>query len=138
MNQLEDALTKKDEQIRDLSNILIILFLIKHFCLYSEYDLDSLQTKLKESKKVVVRPPEPPPTVITQSRLTQTDPWAPPPQKSDPTQKELPVVKQATVITLEPEYQPKAKDEILELKYQIIIEQKNAQIHQLMKEVGNP
>jgi hypothetical protein len=42
------------------------------------------------------------------------------------------------VITLEPEHQPKAKDEILELKYQIIIEQKNAQIHQLMKEVGNP
>lgn len=85
-----------------------------------------------------MRQPEPPPTVITQSRLTQTDPWTPPPQKSDLTQKELPVVKKPTVITLEPENQPKAKDEILELKYQIIIEQKNAQIHQLMKEVGNP
>ncbi|CAF3651196.1 unnamed protein product [Rotaria sp. Silwood1] len=104
--QSEDTIMKKDEQIRDLKR-----------------DLATLQTKLKESKKVTVREPTPTPTVETQSRLAQTDPWAPSPIKdnSEEANKELQALMQTKV-------------EALENKYQTIIEQKNSQIQQLMQE----
>ncbi|CAF0820473.1 unnamed protein product [Rotaria sordida] len=105
--QSEDTIMKKDEQIRDL-----------------KHDLATVQSKLKESKKVTVREPTPTPTVVTQSRLAQTDPWIPSPVKdnSEDTNKEFQALMQTKV-------------EALEHKYQTIIEQKNSQIQQLMQDV---
>jgi hypothetical protein len=86
--------------------------------------------KLKESKKVTVRVPSPPPpppsSIVTQSRLAQTEPWIPSPinDKPDDANKELQTMMQTKV-------------ESLERKYQTIIEQKNTQIQQLMQEVLN-
>jgi hypothetical protein len=69
-------------------------------------------------------PTPPPPTVVTQSRLTQTDTWITPPVNDTPddANKELQTMMQAKV-------------EALERKYQTTIEQKNAQIQQLIQEV---
>ncbi|CAF3303066.1 unnamed protein product [Rotaria socialis] len=105
--QSEDAVMKKEEQIRDLKR-----------------DLSNLQIKLKESKKVTMREPTPTPAVTTQSRLAQTDPWIPSPvnDKSDDANKEFEAMMQTKV-------------EALEHKYQTIMEQKNAQIQQLMQEL---
>jgi hypothetical protein len=104
-----------------------------------EYDISSLQNSLKEAKKVVVRQPEPSPTVVTQTRLTQTDPWAPPPassnNKSDAARKEVLVMKKPTVVTLEPEDQSRATIERLEYKYEAIIREKDEQIQELLQEV---
>lgn len=70
--------------------------------------------------------PVPTPTVATQSRLAQTEPWVPSPvnEKPDDSSKELQTMMQNKV-------------EALEHKYQTIIEQKNAQIQQLIQEVFN-
>jgi len=119
---------KKDEQIRDLSNrfykSLFFFFNKKLFFQNSERDISSLQIKLKESRKVTMREPTPPPppSVVTQSRLTQTDTWISPPVNDTPddANKEL-----------------QTKVEALERKYQTIIEQKNTQIQQLIQEVSN-
>ncbi len=64
--------------------------------------------------------PPPPPSVVKQSRLTQTDTWISPPVNDTPddANKEL-----------------QTKVEALERKYQTIIEQKNTQIQQLIQEV---
>jgi hypothetical protein len=98
----------------------------KNFLPSLERDIATLQTKLKESKKVTLREPTPPPpTVTTQSRLAQTDPWTPPSppiEKSDDGNKEFQAMMQTKI-------------EALERKYQTIIEQKNSQIQQLMQEV---
>lgn len=97
----------------------------------SERDISTLQSKLKESKKVTVREPPPPPrpsspTVVTQSRLAQTDPWMPTPivspDKPEDSTKDLEAMMQTRI-------------EALEQKYQTIIEQKTSQIQQLMHEV---
>lgn len=122
---------KKDEQIRDLSKILVFkneketLKIAFDFKIL-ERDISTLQSKLKESKKVTMREPTPTPTIVvqTQSRLAQTDPWMPSPvsEKPDDSNKELQTMMQNKV-------------EALEHKYQTIIEQKNAQIQQLMQEV---
>ena len=93
----------------------------------SERDIATLQSKLKETKKVVVREPTPAPTIVTQSRLAQTDPWtpsSPPVEKTDDGNKEFQAMMQTKI-------------EALERKYQTIIEQKNSQIQQLMQEVCN-
>ncbi|CAF1311259.1 unnamed protein product [Adineta steineri] len=126
ISQFEETLTKKDEQIRDLKS-----------------DLSTLQLKMKEAKKVVVREPEPPPVVITQTRLTQTDPWTPPaappppPPKAEVPQKEVLVMKKPTVITLETEQQTKANIEAIENRYEAMLDQKDAEIQQLMLEMNN-
>ncbi|CAF4075452.1 unnamed protein product [Rotaria magnacalcarata] len=71
-----------------------------------------------------MREPTPTQAVTTQSRLAQTDPWIPSPvnDKSDDASKEFQVMMQTKV-------------EALEHKYQTIMEQKNAQIQQLMQEL---
>jgi len=115
---------QKDEQIRDLSKIFHKKS-FKNFLLNSERDLSNLQMKVKESKKVVLREPTPTPIpVVTQSRLTQTEELMPSPTKSDDAgaSKELQTMMQAKV-------------EVLEHKYQTIIEQKNVQIRQLIEDV---
>lgn len=103
---------------------------MERFSCISERDISTLQSKLKETKKVTVREPPPPPqspspTVVTHSRLAQTDPWVPTPispDKPDDSNKDLEAMMQARV-------------EALERKYQTIIEQKNSQVQQLMQEV---
>ena len=128
--QSEDVINKKDEQIRDLSNRSIAFLADRTILSLSslERDLGAAQSRVKESKKVTMREPTPtltPPTQ-TQSRLAQTDPWAPPPsppmEKSDEPIKEVQAMMQT-------------KFEALEQKYQLVAEQKNAQIQQLMREV---
>lgn len=102
----------------------------------AEYEISSLQIKLKDAKKVVVREPDPPRTVVTQARLTQTDPWTPPAAaKPEPPQKEVLVMKKPTVVTLEPESQTKSTIEKLEYKYEAIIREKDEQIEELLQEV---
>ena len=126
--QSEDVLMKKDEQIRDLSKPLIFFFHKNHFSLslHSERDMSTLQLKLKDSKKVTVREPAPTPSIVTQSRLAQTDPWIPSPASDKPADdsnnNEFQLMMQTRV-------------EALERKYQTIIEQKNSQIQQLIQEV---
>jgi len=114
---------KKDEQIRDLSNQFHFFLSIKSFLLHSERDIGVVQSKLKESKKVTMR--EPTITPVTQSRLAQTDAWIPSPmndKSGDDSNNEFQTMMQTKV-------------EALEQKYQTIIEQKNAQIQQLIQEV---
>lgn len=126
--QSEDVLHKKDEQIRDLSNRSIPSLADRMILFSLERDLVAAQSRVKESKKVTMREPTPTltPPVQTQSRLAQTDPWAPPPsppmEKSDEPVKEIQTMMQT-------------KFESLEQKYQMVAEQKNAQIQQLMHEV---
>lgn len=75
-------------------------------------------------------PPPPPqpasPTVVTHSRLAQTDPWVPTPispdKPDDSSNKDFEGMMQTRV-------------EALERKYQTIIEQKSSQVQQLMQEV---
>ena len=97
----------------------------------SERDISTLQSKLKESKKVTLREPPPPPepsspAVVTHSRLAQTDPWMPTPvtspDKPEDSTNDLEAMMQTRV-------------EALDRKYQTIIEQKTSQIQQLMHEV---
>ena len=90
-----------------------------------ERELASSQARVKEAKKVTVREPTPTPTIITHSRLAQTDPWTPP----------SPVVERDDEPNKEFQTMMQAKVEALENKYQTIIEQKNSQIQQLMQEV---
>ncbi len=73
-----------------------------------------------------MREPTPPPTIVTNSRLVQTDPWIPSStnDKSDDINQEFQKMMQTKV-------------EELENKYQRIIEQKNTQIQQLIQEVLN-
>ncbi|CAF1211370.1 unnamed protein product [Adineta ricciae] len=122
LNHLEETLTKRDEQIRDL-----------------KYDLSSLQNKLKEAtKKAAVREPEPPPKPPTQTRLVQTDPWKPPaPPVSSTPQKEVLIMKKPTVITLEPENETRSAMEKLEEKYEEIIREKDEQIQDLLQEINS-
>ncbi|UJR30098.1 hypothetical protein I4U23_017639 [Adineta vaga] len=122
LNQVEETLARRDAQIRDL-----------------KYDLSSFEIRLKEAKKVVVREPEPPPTVITQTRLVQTDPWTPPaPVASSTPQKEVLVMKKPTVVTLEPEIQSRSSAiEKLEYKYETILREKDEQIQDLLEEINS-
>jgi hypothetical protein len=74
-----------------------------------------------------MREPTLTPTIITQSRLAQTDPWIPESspisdKPVDDSNNELQTMMQKRV-------------ETLEQKYQTIIEQKNSQIQQLIQEV---
>jgi len=62
---------------------------------------------------------------VTQSRLAQTDPWTP----SSPT------IEKPVDTTNELQTMMQTKVEALEKKYQMIVEQKNAQIQQLMQDV---
>ncbi len=74
---------------------------------------------------MTVREPAATPTIVTQSRLAQTDPWIPSPvsdKPADDSNNEFQTMMQARV-------------EALERKYQTIIEQKNSQIQQLTQEV---
>lgn len=108
----------------------VLFFHRNDFRVVLERDISTLQSKLKETKKVTVREPPPPPqptspTVVTHSRLAQTDPWVPTPispDKPDDSNKDFEGMMQARV-------------EALERKYQTIIEQKNSQVQQLMQEV---
>lgn len=81
---------------------------------------------MKETKKVTVREPTPTPVIATHSRLAQTDPWEPTVQ----------VVEKAPEPSRDLESAMKSKVDGLEQRYQSIIEQKNAQIQQLMQEVS--
>ena len=77
-----------------------------------------------------MREPTPtlPPPVQTQSRLAQTDPWAPAVTVTPPVEKPDEPIKEIQTAM-------QTKIESLENKYQSIAEQKNAQIQQMMREV---